>query len=115
MRQFLKGQNEFNKTIFFNTSSFDTLFASNYKIDSNTSKAEFSIKYLKNEEIKGNFKTVKGDFNFDEKKYILNSLNGEVEVDFLLHQKMIWLLTILSEKIFNEKKIPKNQVCCNKN
>jgi polyisoprenoid-binding protein YceI len=92
----------------FSTLALSTLlFASNYKIDSNTSKAEFSIKYLKNEEIKGNFKTVKGDFNFDEKKYILNSLNGEVEVDSLTTSKNDLATYILSEKIFNEKKYPK--------
>lgn len=83
------------------------LFASNYKIDSNSSKATFSIKYLKNQEVKGEFIKISGDFNFDEKKSLLTSLSSELKVDSLQTPPINELATfITSEKIFDSNKYP---------
>ena len=82
------------------------LFASNYKIDSNTSKAEFSTKYLKTQDVKGEFNKIVGEFNFDEKKSLLTSLKGEININSLSTSKNDLTAFIISEKIFDSKKFP---------
>ena len=77
------------------------LFASNYKIDSNTSKAEFSTKYLKTQDVKGEFNKIVGEFNFDEKKSLLTSLKGEININSLSTSKNDLTAFIISEKIFD--------------
>ncbi len=91
----------------FSTLALSTfLFASSYKIDSNSSTADFSIKYLKTQEIKGEFDNIVGEFSFDEKKSLLTSLKGEIELDSLSTSKDD-LTTLISDKIFDIKKFPK--------
>lgn len=83
------------------------LFASNYKINSNTSKAEFSTKYLKTQDVKGEFNKIIGEFNFDEKKSLLTSLKGEININSLSTSKDDLTTYIVSEKILDSKKFPK--------
>ncbi len=82
------------------------LFASSYKIDSKTSSADFSMKYSKSNDFKIEFKTVGGEFIYDEKKLILNSFKSEIDLEDFVTSKDE-LRTLVEDKIFNIKKFPK--------
>ena len=74
----------------FSTLALSTLlFAGNYKIDSSSTKASFLVKYLNNEEIKGEFGEITGSFVYDDKK-------SNVCIEFLV------LVEFHSIKILND-------------
>ncbi len=56
------------------------LFAGDYTLDMTHSGVGFSIKHLMISNVKGKFKSFNGNFSFDEKKNIIQKLDGTVEV-----------------------------------
>ena len=81
-------------------------FAKEYKIVSDSSTAEFSLKYKKTEDIKGIFSDINGFVTYDDENSKISSLKGEVLVDFIdnLDNKIVSM--IVSEKILDSSKYP---------
>lgn len=91
----------------FSTLALSTLlFAGNYKIDSSSTKASFLVKYLNNEEIKGEFGEITGSFVYDDKKSNISKMEAKIKLDSLDMKKDDFKAYILSEKIFDIKKYP---------
>lgn len=91
----------------FSTLALSTLlFAGNYKIDSSSTKASFLVKYLNNEEIKGEFGEITGSFVYDDKKSNISKMEAKIKLDSLDMKKDDFKAYILSEKIFDTKKYP---------
>ncbi|WP_198304296.1 YceI family protein [Arcobacter vandammei] len=91
----------------FSTIAFSTLiFASNYKIESTASNADFLMKFSKNQDLRIEFTNIKGGFDFDDKKLTLESLKSDIELkDFTTSQDEYNIL--VEKKIFNIEKFPK--------
>jgi len=58
-----------------------TLFAGNYSLDTSHSSVGFKVKHLMISNVKGNFGTFDGKFEYDEKSKTLKSLEGTVKAD----------------------------------
>lgn len=81
-------------------------FSKEYVILSDTSSAEFNLKYKKTEDIKGIFNDISGVIKYDENSSKINSLSGEVSVDFIENIDNKLISIIVSEKILDSSKYP---------
>lgn len=57
------------------------LFAGTYNLDLAHSSVGFKVKHMMVSNVKGQFNTFNGSFNYDEKTKTLTSLNGTVDTD----------------------------------
>lgn len=81
-------------------------FSKEYVILSDTSSAEFNLKYKKTEDIKGIFNDISGVIKYDENSSKINSLSGEVSVDFIENIDNKLISIIVNEKILDSSKYP---------
>ncbi len=84
------------------------LYAKEFVVNSKNSKANFQLTYQKTNIVDGSFQDISGLIIFDEKENIIKSIKGSVDTDSVSTQNGELTSLIISEKILNSKKYPRN-------
>jgi len=83
-----------------------TLFGGTYNVDSTHSDVGFKVKHLMISNVKGNFDTFNGSFEYDEKNNVLKTFNGSIDVNSINTQNAKRDGHLKSESLFNAKTYP---------
>jgi len=102
------------KKILISTILAASLFAGEYDLDMSHSGVGFSIKHLMISNVKGKFKNFNGTFSFDEKKNIIQKLEGTVEVGSIDTEIQKRDEHLKSSDFFDAAKFPKMKLVMTK-
>ncbi|MFV7789443.1 YceI family protein [Aliarcobacter lanthieri] len=83
-----------------------SLFAKEYRVNTNSSNVDFQITYQKSTLIEGSFKELYGKIDYDENSNLIKSINGEIEVDSVQSINKELDNLISSKKILNAEDFP---------
>ena len=83
-----------------------TLFAGTYNVDSTHSDVSFKVKHLMISNVKGQFNSFNGSFEYDEKNRRLKTFSGNIDVNSINTQNKKRDSHLKEEEIFNVKNYP---------
>ncbi len=90
------------------------LFAGNYNVDPAHSYIGFKVKHLMISNVKGQFETYNGKFEYDEKTNTLKSLTGDIKVSSINTGIVKRDKHLKSDELFDAKKYPDIKFVLNK-